>query len=57
MVSKRLVIAKNVKINGTWEKRSPKPQWTTFWMETLNKSVVQVPNYQETPKKIGTEGP
>ena len=40
MVSKRLVIAKNVKINGTWERHSPKHQWTTFWMETLNKSVV-----------------
>ena len=40
MVSKWLVIAKNVKINGTWEKHSPKHQWTTFWMETMNKSVV-----------------
>jgi len=40
MVPKRLVIAKDVKINGTWEKHSQKQQWTTFWMETLNKSFV-----------------
>jgi len=44
------------KINRTWEKRSPKHQWTTFWMETLNKAFVQVPKYQKIPKKIGTEG-
>jgi len=44
------------KINRTWEKRSPKHQWTTFWMETLNKAFVQVPKYQKIPKTIGTEG-
>jgi len=44
------------KIKRTWEKRAPKYQWTTFWMETLNKAFVQVPKYQKIPKKIGTEG-
>ena len=44
------------KISRTWEKRSPKRQWTTFWIETLNKAFVQVPKYKKIPKKIGTEG-
>jgi len=44
------------KINRTWEKCSPEHQWTTFWMETLNKAFVHVPKYQKIPKKIGTEG-